>query len=110
MVLAAFVSCSVLISSTSTAEGEQFSTAIRITSCCLAGVSQGSHRAAPIDACGMSDAPAISQVLSTTATMRPSLSSRSLAKSRSTVVFPAFGGPSSSTDASAPRNGGGSMR
>ena len=73
-----------------------FSTASIITACCSSGRATCIRRARPIPGWGMSPSPAISLLVSTTTTRFRLSSARIRATSRSIVVFPIPGLPSSS--------------
>ena len=96
IVRAARASASVPISSTTTTSGMWFSTASIMTRCCRSGCATCMRRARPMPACGMSPSPAISFDVSTTTTRRSSSLAKTRAISRSIVVLPTPGGPSSS--------------
>ena len=97
IVLAAFASSSVPISSITMTSGIWFSTASIITSCCFVGDGTCILRALPIALCGMSPSPAISLEVSTTITRFPASSANTLATSLNIVVFPTPGLPRSNT-------------
>ena len=85
------------ISSITITSGMWFSTASIITWCCSSGFGTCIRRALPIPRCGMSPSPPISFEVSTITTRRPSSSAKTRAASRSIVVLPTPGAPSSST-------------
>ncbi len=97
IVRAACASSSVPISSMTMTSGMWFSTASIITACCIAGVDTCMRRALPIAGCGMSPSPAISFEVSTMTTRLFSSSASTRAISRSIVVLPTPGRPSTST-------------
>ena len=97
MVRAAPASSSVPISSMTMTSGMWFSTASIITACWSVGVRTCIRRASPMPGCGMSPSPAISLLVSTTITRLPRSSASTRATSRSMVVLPTPGRPSSRT-------------
>ena len=98
IVRAAAASSSVPISSMTMTWGMWFSTASIITACWSDGRAH-LHAARPSDAgCGMSPSPAISFDVSTMTTRLPRSSASTRAHSRSIVVLPIPGGPSSRID------------
>ena len=97
MVRAAPASSSVPISSMTMTSGMWFSTASIITPCWSVGVRTCIRRASPMPGCGMSPSPAISLLVSTTITRLPRSSASTRATSRSMVVLPTPGRPSSRT-------------
>ncbi len=97
IVRAAWASSAVPISSITITSGMWFSTASIITACCMVGVVTCIRRACPMAGWGISPSPAISFEVSTMMTRLPKSSARTRATSRSMVVLPTPGRPSSRT-------------